>query len=60
MRPFVLRLARREGLTGEVRNDRRGVEILASGSEASLRRFREALVTEAPALARIDAVEVEA
>lgn len=59
MRPFVLRVARREGLVGEVWNDLRGVEIRVAGSEDAVGRFREALRSEAPALARIDGFEIE-
>ncbi|MDX2482764.1 MAG: carbamoyltransferase HypF, partial [Pseudodonghicola sp.] len=54
-RPFVWRLARDMGLTGDVCNDAQGVLIRlfgdASGFEARLR-------AELPPLARIDAVEV--
>lgn len=54
-RPFVWRLARTHGLAGEVSNDAEGVLIHAEG--AALDAFAAALVTEAPPLARIDAVE---
>ncbi len=54
-RPFVWRLARDMGLTGDVRNDSEGVLIRlfgdADGFEARLR-------AELPLLARIDAVEL--
>jgi hydrogenase maturation protein HypF len=57
-RPFVWRLARREGLVGEVSNDAEGVLVLAAGEAAALERLRGALKGEAPPLARVDAVEV--
>ncbi len=57
-RPFVWRLARREGLVGEVSNDAEGVLVLAAGEAGALERLRGALSGEAPPLARVDAVEV--
>jgi hydrogenase maturation protein HypF len=51
-RPFVYRLARREGLTGWVRNLSGQVEILAQGAEPALLRFTTSLLDEAPPLAR--------
>ena len=51
-RPFVYRLAQREGLTGWVRNLSGQVEILAQGPEAALLRFTASLLTEAPPLAQ--------
>jgi hydrogenase maturation protein HypF len=51
-RPFVYRLAQREGLTGWVRNLSGHVEILAQGPEQALCRFTESLLDEAPPLAR--------
>jgi hydrogenase maturation protein HypF len=51
-RPFVYRLAQREGLTGWVRNLSGQVEILAQGPEPALRRFTESLLAQAPPLAR--------
>ncbi|WP_193368680.1 carbamoyltransferase HypF [Pelagibius marinus] len=59
-RPHVWRLARDAGLAGLVRNDGEGVEIEAWGEAAALAGFLEALRTEAPPLARVDAVEAEA
>ncbi len=56
-RPFAFGLARRYGLSGFVLNDSEGVLIEVQG--ASVEDFRTALRAEAPALARIDAVEVE-
>ena len=43
-RPTVYRLARRHGLAGEIRNTAHGVEIVAGGPAAAIRRF----VTELP------------
>ncbi|MGP9790404.1 carbamoyltransferase HypF [Roseinatronobacter sp. NSM] len=57
-RPFVWTLARRLGLRGRVRNDAEGVLIDAAG--AQLPQFVQALRTDLPPLARIDALEVSA
>ncbi|MGL4280742.1 MAG: acylphosphatase, partial [Albidovulum sp.] len=57
-RPFVWQLAGRHGIRGEVLNDPEGVLILAEG--AGMEAFIAALTAEAPPLARVDAVEVEA
>jgi hydrogenase maturation protein HypF len=54
-RPFVWQLARRFGVSGEVLNDAEGVLIHAAGGD--LDAFEAALLTEAPALSRVDAVE---
>lgn len=54
-RPFVWQLARRMGIAGEVFNDPEGVLIFAAG--AALDRFESALASEAPPLARVEAVE---
>ena len=51
-RPFVYRLAMREGVAGWVRNLSGQVEILAQGPEAVLLRFTASLLHEAPPLAR--------
>ncbi len=51
-RPFVYRLAVREGIRGWVCNTNGRVEILARGSTGALQRFRKALVEEAPDIAR--------
>ncbi|MGB0497985.1 MAG: carbamoyltransferase HypF [Rubricella sp.] len=53
-RPFVWRVARREGITGSVLNDASGVRITAEGDPAALERFIAALGSEHPPLARID------
>jgi len=56
-RPFVYQLASRHGLTGWVCNTSRDVKIEAEGPEDALRKFLVELRTEAPPLARIDALE---
>ncbi|MDT8305797.1 MAG: carbamoyltransferase HypF, partial [Anaerolineae bacterium] len=57
-RPFVYGLARRYGLAGWVRNTSAGVDIEVDGPAESLAAFAQALRAEAPALARIDSLEV--
>lgn len=57
-RPFVWRLAQELQLTGWVRNDALGVEIAAQGTESQFAELLQRLSTEAPPLARVDAVEV--
>lgn len=54
-RPFIWQLARRFGVTGEVLNDPEGVLIYARG--ADLDTFVAAITSDAPPLARVDAVE---
>jgi hydrogenase maturation protein HypF len=51
-RPFVYRVAHRCGVQGWVRNCAGEVEILAQGTPEVLQRFGDALLTEAPPLAR--------
>ena len=51
-RPFVYRLAARHGIVGEVQNRLGEVDIVASGAADVLRRFEQALITEAPPLSR--------
>jgi hydrogenase maturation protein HypF len=51
-RPFVYRVAQRSGVSGWVRNRAGEVEVLAQGTPELLHRFRHALITEAPPLAR--------
>lgn len=58
-RPFIHRLAEENGLTGFVRNCSGEVEIDVDGHPSALDRFVAAISTEAPPLARIDAVTVE-
>ncbi|MGP7987099.1 MAG: carbamoyltransferase HypF [Desulfobaccales bacterium] len=55
-RPFVYRLARAHQLAGWVRNTSTCVEIEVEGASASLEQFIRQLATEAPNLARIEAV----
>ena len=56
-RPFVWRLAHELALSGWVRNDPSGVAIEVQGHADILERFLVRLAREAPALARIDAIE---
>lgn len=58
-RPFVYRFANSLGLVGWVRNDGGGVEIEIQGSEPVLDAFTQCLASEAPPLARVDAIEPE-
>ena len=58
-RPFVWRLAQRLELTGWVRNDAQGVEILAQGQMPNLTALLQRLGTDAPPLARVDAVQAQ-
>jgi len=58
-RPFVYRFANRLGLVGWVRNDGGGVEIEIEGSAPLLDAFTQCLASEAPPLARVDAIEAE-
>jgi hydrogenase maturation protein HypF len=55
-RPFVWVLANDMGLRGEVLNDPEGVLIFVQGAE--LQEFTRRLRSDAPPLARVDAVEV--
>jgi hydrogenase maturation protein HypF len=57
-RPFIHRLAERNGLSGWVRNEAGEVRIVAEGSADGLRAFVAAIETEAPPLARIDRLDV--
>src|SRR3990172_6248089 len=59
-RPFVYGLATRLSLRGWVRNTSAGVDIEADGSPEVLDQFVRALRDEAPPLARIDSMQVEA
>lgn len=56
-RPFVWRLAQQLGLTGWVRNDAQGVEILAHGAQPQIAGLLQRLRLEAPPLARVDSVQ---
>lgn len=55
-RPFVYRLATRQGLCGYIRNDTTGVLIDVEGEEAALEGFVEVLQAEAPPLAVIEEI----
>jgi hydrogenase maturation protein HypF len=59
-RPFVFRLASELTVTGTVGNDGEGVLAVIEGRASVLDRFEQRLVAEAPALARIDSVEIAA
>ncbi len=59
-RPFVYRTANQLGLAGWVRNDSLGVLIEAEGGGGALDRFGLALVRDAPRLALVQEVQVEA
>ncbi|MEC8581314.1 MAG: carbamoyltransferase HypF [Pseudomonadota bacterium] len=54
-RPFIWQLAQHFDITGQVLNDPEGVLIFAQG--AALDAFTAAIRTDAPPLARVDAVE---
>jgi hydrogenase maturation protein HypF len=58
-RPTVWRYARELGLAGEVLNDSSGVLIRAFGTEAAIAALVERIEREPPALARIDAIEIQ-
>jgi hydrogenase maturation protein HypF len=56
-RPTVWRIARELGLAGEVLNDGHGVLVRARGDRRDLAALIERMTSEAPPLARIDAIE---
>ena len=56
-RPFIYRLARELGLSGWVRNDGVGVEISAHGPVSVIQALLQRLQSDAPPLARVDAIE---
>ena len=58
-RPFVYRVATREGLTGHVGNTSDGVRVEVQGTPESLAAFARALERELPPLARITALRGE-
>jgi len=58
-RPFVHRLAGRNGLAGFVLNDGDGVVIEAEGDPAALDSFAASLIGDAPALAHVETVTAE-
>ncbi len=55
-RPFIYRMARKSGLRGTVRNEHGAVRVVAEGTRASLDAFEGSILSEAPALARIDRI----
>ncbi|MBL0207891.1 MAG: carbamoyltransferase HypF [Propionivibrio sp.] len=55
-RPFIWHLAQELELNGWVRNDSEGVEIAAEGAQAQVDALLQRLRSEAPPLARVDAV----
>ncbi len=57
-RPFVFKLARDCGLKGWVLNTSSGVEIEVEGRGASIDRFLDGLVRNAPPLAHIEGLQV--
>lgn len=59
-RPFVYRLAQEEGLAGSIGNDTDGVTIEIEGPAKRVEAFVLRLRAEAPPLARIDSVVVQA
>src|SRR5512133_3323706 len=59
-RPFVFRLAHRYGLAGTVSNNGDGVLIHVGGPSAALDAFVAALEIEAPPVARINRIEMQA
>ena len=61
-RPFVYRLAREHGVTGQVQNQLGEVEVIASGKPAVLDRFVADLIERAPPLSApslVDIVDIE-
>jgi hydrogenase maturation protein HypF len=59
-RPFIYSLAQQSGLKGWVRNTSSGVNIQVDGTDAHLQSFAKAIKEQAPPLARIDSMQVEA
>ena len=51
-RPFVYRLAKEHGLTGQVRNLLGQVEVIANGPATALERFEHDLIAKASPLSR--------
>ncbi len=56
-RPTVWRIATELALSGEVLNDSEGVLIRLAGPDQDIAQFTRQLASEAPMLARIDAIE---
>jgi hydrogenase maturation protein HypF len=59
-RPFVFRLAHQHGVRGWVRNHASGLLIEAEAHAANLERFLAGLREDAPPLARIESLQVQA
>ena len=59
-RPTVWRIATELALSGEVLNDSEGVLIRLAGPDEDIAQFTRRLASEAPMLARIDAIETSA
>jgi len=57
LRPFIWRLAHACGINGQVANDSDGVTITAWGTIPQLDMFVDRIATEAPSVARIDAIQ---
>lgn len=57
-RPYVFRLAQQHGLVGWVTNDTHGVVIEVQGPADAVERFVQRLPDDAPAVSRIDDLEV--
>ena len=58
-RPFVHRLVREYGLTGDIRNTSSGVELELDGERPVLEAFAAALPERAPKLALIEQIEAD-
>ncbi|MCK4549404.1 MAG: acylphosphatase, partial [Candidatus Krumholzibacteria bacterium] len=58
-RPSIYRMAVSAGLSGSVRNTRRGVVIEIEGSREAILSFASSLENDLPPLARIDSLEAE-
>ena len=58
-RPFVYRTAHELGLKGSVCNSTLGVEIHLEGDGVAVEKFLEQLKTDAPPLAKVEAIDVQ-
>jgi len=56
-RPFIYRLARNYGITGQVQNRMGDVEVVACGETSMLQRFCDDIVDRAPPLSKVTAAE---
>ncbi len=59
-RPYIYRLARLHAIRGGVKNDTRGVQIIAEGDERDVDSFIDAISAEPPPLAFIESLCVAA